>query len=111
MRHVKFAETAIRDIRQTLRDGEEKHGIKAKKRYSLLIATAITHLRKDAESIGVKLWDENRFMYHLRFSRSEAIIEGVKVNDPSHYIFFKVSGEEIEILRLLHEKSDFERHF
>ena len=110
MRKAVLTETAKKDLRKALKDGGEKHGLKAKSRYKLLMKKAIKALENDAETIGVKRWDQDRFMYPLRFSRNEALIEGIKVTDPSHFLFFKINGGEIEILRLLHERSDFERH-
>jgi len=110
MYNAVLTETAKKDIIKALKESGKKHGLKAKTRYTRLIRKAIKALEKDAETIGVQPWDETRFMYHLRFSRHEATIEGVKVNDPSHYVFFKVNDAEIVILRILHERSDFDRH-
>jgi plasmid stabilization system protein ParE len=111
MRRATLTETASRDIRKALRESGIKHGLAAKSRYALLIKKSIQALEKDAASIGVKKWDESRFMYHLRFSKNDAAINGVVVKSPSHCLFFKIGDQEIQILRLLHESSDYERHF
>ena len=111
MRKAILTETAKRDIRKALKESGIKHGLRAKSRYTLLIKKAIQALEKDASAIGVKEWDGSRSIYHLRFSKNEAAIDGMTVKSPSHCLFFKVNDQEIEILRLLHEKSDFERHF
>ena len=33
-----------------------------------------------------------------------------KIRSGSHVIFFKVTGEGIDVVRILHQRMDFERH-
>ena len=110
MRKLVLTESAKEDIQHALRQGGIQHGLEAKSRYALLIKKALLTLATDTNSVGVRPWDESRYSYHLRFSKHEAILNGISVKSPSHRIFFKFTEQELTVLRMLHETSDFKRH-
>jgi plasmid stabilization system protein ParE len=111
MLKVYFTDSAKRDIRKALKESGKLHGLRAKSRYKLLLDQAILKLRESPQSIGVQPWDDTRCCYHLRHSKHRATIDGIPVKKPVHTIFFKVDGKALKILRILHERMDFDRHF
>jgi len=110
MLKVYFTASAKRDIRKALKESGKLHGLQAKSRYKLLMDQAILRLRDPALPIGVQNWDDSRFSYHLRHSKHQAIINGIPVKNPAHIIFFKIEGDSLKILRILHQRMDFNRH-
>lgn len=110
MLNVYFTESSKRDIRNALKESGKLHGLRAKSRYKLLLDQAILRLREPPQTAGVRQWDDSRFSYHLRHSKHKATIDGVPVKKPVHTIFFKIEGDTLKILRVLHERMDFNRH-
>ncbi|HCN79344.1 MAG TPA: hypothetical protein DIT13_19445, partial [Verrucomicrobiales bacterium] len=48
-------------------------------------------------------------IYHLRHSRKAAPVGGLIVKNPRHFIVYRITSDRaIELLRVLHERMDFE---
>ena len=109
MLKVVFTDSSKRDIRNALKESGKLHGLRAKSRYKLLLDQAILKLRESPQSIGVQQWDDSRYSYHLRHSKHLATIDDIPVKKPVHTIFFKVEDGSLKILRVLHERMDFNR--
>jgi toxin ParE1/3/4 len=97
------------DVISTLERTVEFFGSSAKERYARLINVALEEITKDPllrgsrEAHGVRL-------YHLRHSKKNAAVDGISVKNPRHFVAYRVSGEVIEVLRLLHDSRDIESH-
>ena len=46
--------------------------------------------------------------YHLRFSRNR--VKGERVKRPRHFLLYRVTGNLVEVARVLHDSRDLERH-
>jgi toxin ParE1/3/4 len=46
--------------------------------------------------------------YHLSFSRSR--VSPPRVREPRHFLLYRRCGEVIEVVRILHDARDLERH-
>ncbi len=67
-----------------------------------------------AEKYVRELWAE--MQEHACDSSTSADISDVrkgyrKIRSGSHVIFFKLTGDGINVVRILHQRMDFERHF
>jgi len=106
-----ISDVARRDINQALKVSRKKHGVDARKRYRKLITASIKDIEENINKVGVEEWKPNVFRYHLRHSRDKCFIDGVRVKDPSHYLFFEETEEgKIRILRFLYETREFHVH-
>jgi toxin ParE1/3/4 len=47
--------------------------------------------------------------YHLKHSRKNAAVGGLIVKKPRHFIVYRVNGDTLEILRVLHDRMDLPR--
>ncbi len=116
MKQFVLAPAADRDIHGILRWTQEHFGEQASIRYEHLIATAITDIAQHSERLGVKeRLDLARglFTYHLSSSRERAatLSRRVKVKHPRHFLVFRHKGTHtVEVLRVLHDRMDLERH-
>lgn len=83
-----------------------------RKRYERLIQTALTDLLADPGRVGVFRREDigaDICTYHLSTSRKRSKT-AVQVAKPRHLVFFRLKGNVIQILRLLHDSMDFARH-
>jgi toxin ParE1/3/4 len=104
---------ARRDIASIIRWSLQDFGGDAALRYEALILQAFRDLQADPERTGAKQRPElaeNVFAYHLRHSRDRARLGFRTVRTPRHFILYRRQGQAIEILRLLHDARDLERH-
>ncbi len=99
------------DIADTLDWSVEHFGENERGRYAALITTAIRQIAVDAEHPGSKAWPEIGVRirsWHLRISRDR--VEGDRVQQPRHVIFYRVDDDLVLIGRVLHDVMDFQRH-
>lgn len=114
MRNYRFSISAGEDFVEILSWSAVHFGEAAAKRYKRLISTAIQQICQNPERIGSIALSEfgaGIRAYHLRFSRSAAAKAAGSVNRPRHWVVYKVlSHQEIEIVRLVHDSMEFDRH-
>jgi toxin ParE1/3/4 len=111
---LRLAGHAEEDIVSILAWSLEKFGSAACRRYEVLLVTAFEGLCANPERLGSITRPEFGAAirtYHLRFSRDEArTLEGI-VHQPRHLLVYRaVGGWAIEIVRVLHDSMELERH-
>jgi len=105
-----LAEKALSDIDDISVRTLEKHGLEAYDRYEHLIKVALRQLREDPKRIGVHETTKGYWKYHLSWSKNDTTFGGRIVRDPKHYIIFRVVADNVlEVVRVLHERMDFNR--
>lgn len=100
------------DLIQILTWTQQAFGDLGRARYENLIGAALMDLRKDPGRVGVKSRPEigkGVCTYHLASSRKR-VGSSEQVAKPRHFVLFRVSGQVIEVARLLHDAMDFIRH-
>jgi toxin ParE1/3/4 len=113
-RRVVLAPAVRSDIRAALMWSQERFGQRAALRYRELLKQALRDLASDAERPGSKERPDlarGVRTYHLYFSRDRAGgVVGV-AGRPRHFLIYRQrGGDGIEVLRLLHDVRDLERH-
>lgn len=111
MRPTRQTEAASRDLEDILRWTGEKFGPEALSRYEELFAQALEDLSENPFRVGCRKAGERFVIYHLRHSRDRVSDSRLRVGAPRHFILFRLLHEEIEVLRVLHDAMDLERHF
>jgi toxin ParE1/3/4 len=108
--HLDVTAAARRDIAGILRRSLQEFGGAAAKRYDRLIKQALHDIAADPQRPGTKQRPElpGVFLYHLTVSRDRLASETVKA--PRHFVVYRVTGELVEVLRLLHDSRDLARH-
>jgi toxin ParE1/3/4 len=109
--HVAVTTPAERDLQDIFRWSEAEFGILAADRYEALIAQALADIAEDPVRPGAKQRDElfaGIYTYHLVFSR-EHVSEG-RVKSPRHFLVYRIVEDRIEVLRVLHDSRDLDRH-
>lgn len=114
MKQFVLAPAADRDILGILRWTHAQFGEQASIRYENLIATAITDIAQHVDRPGVKERHDlgaGFYTYHLSFSRQRAATSSRRVKRPRHFVVFRHKDTQtVEILRVLHDRMDLERH-
>ena len=110
MHPYRISNTAKEDIENLLDYSYTTFGLEAALRYENLLKVSINTLRDDPEQAGVKSSLKATSKFHLSQSKRQAAIDDVTVTNPRHIIFFRVENDTLEIIRVLHESMDFERH-
>jgi toxin ParE1/3/4 len=112
MARFRLARPAQTDLANLLSLSAERWGAEGRQRYAALLAEAmrqvaaephgpLTRKRPDLRS-GIR-------SFHVRHARRSA--EGAKVRRPVHVLYYRVAQEGvIEIVRVLHERMDPNRH-
>lgn len=95
MKRIKFRAEAVADMRRVARETRAAWGQAQAAKYS-------AELRRDIKSLRE---------FSLRFPSFEPIPELRRMNSGRHAVFYLVLDEQIEIVRVLHVASDFERWF
>lgn len=107
---VRIAGTARGDIVAVLKRSKGEFG-DAAARYAALIEQAVGDVGENPQrprsearpemGTSVRTW-------HLEFSVKR--MAGRKVRHPWHFIVYRVTGAQVEILRILHDERDLARH-
>jgi len=103
---------AGRDVTDILRTSKAGFGAEAMTRYRRLIQWAFDDLAADPSRIGTRSLSEELpeiRLYHIRHSRRRDAVT-TRVASPRHVVAFTVKDESVEILRVLHDTMDFQRH-
>jgi toxin ParE1/3/4 len=111
---IVLAPSAQNDIREALIWSQERFGQRAAERYGDLIKQALRDIVADPHRPGsAERKDIARGVrtYHLFFSRERARGSWGIAKKPRHFLVYRRRGEDIiDILRVLHEARDLERH-
>lgn len=102
---------AERDLQDIFLWSKTEFGDLAADRYEALIAQTLADLVENPFRPGAKRRDElfpGIYTYHLALSR-EHVSEG-RVKSPRHFLVYRVVADRIEILRVLHDSRDLDRH-
>ena len=109
---LKLSAPAQDDLIRILAWTQQAFGDVGRVRYESLIGTALIDLRKDPGRTGVRQRPDigkGVRTYHLASSRKR-VGSSEQVAKPRHFVLFRVSGQVIEVARLLHDAMDFTRH-
>ncbi len=77
----------------------------------MLIRQALTDVGKDPFGPGTKQRPElpqSVHTYHLASSRDH--VSGERVKTPRHFLLYRALSFRVEVLRILHDSRDLERH-
>lgn len=94
------------DIVATLITSYDKFGWRIRDGYEELIAAAIDAVVEDPSRIGVQErpdLGEDICAWHLRLSRDSVPEDVRRIIIPRHIMFFREAGDNVQILRVLHE--------
>ncbi len=108
---VVLAAPADRDFIEVMAWSVERFGAAAADRYETLIRRALTDLGEDPFRPGATQrpdLPQGIYTYHLARSRDR--VSGDRVKAPRHFLLYRVLSFRIEILRILHDSRDLERH-
>jgi len=108
---VILAAPAEQDFIDIMHWSAQHFGAAAADRYEALIARALSHLGEDPFRPGARQrLDvlEGVYTYHLGSSRDR--VSGDRVKAPRHFLLYRVVSRRIEVLRILHDSRDLERH-
>jgi toxin ParE1/3/4 len=108
----RLSEPAKADISAILQRSEDLRGKEARTRYRACLSAALRRVAADPE--GLSTIDQTALFpgvrsFHIRHSRNES--REAPVANPAHVIFFRVTASGvIEIIRVLHDRMQPERH-
>lgn len=108
---VILAATADRDFIEVMDWSAERFGAAAADRYATLIQQALIDLGGDPFRPGARQRSElpkDIYTYHLAGSRDR--VHGDRVKAPRHFVLYRVLFTRVEVLRILHDSRDLERH-
>jgi toxin ParE1/3/4 len=98
------------DIRFILSASEDQFGPAARRRYRLLLERAIEDVAADPRRTGVGAGGrEGLWVYHTRHARPRTPAKQ-RVGRPRHLIVFTIVGDELRVLRVLHDAMDLPEH-
>ncbi len=89
----------------------ERFGAAATDRSEALIRQALIDVGEDPFRPSARQRHElpqDIYTYHLAGSRDR--IEGDRVKAPRHFLLYRVLSTRVEVLRILHDSRDLERH-
>jgi len=108
----RISKLAQSDLRRILATSEKEWGIDGRQRYAALIDAGMRNVGDNPEGISTRnrssIHHGSRSLHrrHVRTNSSEG-----KVKNPVHIIYFRpVRPGLIEIIRVLHERMDQNRH-
>jgi len=110
---IVLAPSARSDIREVLIWSQERFGEQAAERYRGLLKEALRDIAADPQRPGSRERpDLARCVrtYHLYFSRERAGGDLGIVKKPRHFLVYRQRGDVIEVMRVLHDARDLERH-
>ena len=105
MRPLRIAIAAERDLDDILGDSDMLFGAVVADRYRRLIAAALFDIRDDVDRQGVRVLESGVRTYHVRHSRLH-LPRGQTVARPRHLLVFRLVGDGIVLLRVLHDAMD-----
>jgi toxin ParE1/3/4 len=103
---------ARNDITEALAWSAVNFGAAAGKRYQKVLSVAITEIAANPElthSQQLPGLQPGIRLYHLKHSRARAAVQGQIVRKPRHFIAYKLIGDDVVIVRVLHERMEISR--
>jgi toxin ParE1/3/4 len=95
-----------------LRDSRERFGDEAQRRYERLLNAALRELAADPQRAGARAAEGSAadiWLYHSRHTRQRML--GVdRVGRPRHILVYRVAGDGVRLLRVLHDAMDLPEH-
>lgn len=113
MRRYVLSQRAASDIDEILVWSLRTFGPQTGERYELLLYQAMIDLTHDPQLTGSFLLEElgpGIHIYHLRHSRMNVADEKDRVKSLRHFLVYRLDGEQVEIVRSLHDAMDLQRH-
>jgi len=114
MPRIVVSEPARRDITEILAWSVKNFGERSAERYQALFASALDLLKGDPNPTGSRSHPdipEGFRIYHLQYRAKAAESALGIVKAPRHFIVFRlIPNDRLEIVRLLHDSMDFQRH-
>lgn len=111
---IVLSPSARSDIREALLWSQERFGERTAARYRDLLKQALRDIAADPERPGSRERAElvrGIRTYHLFFTRDRARSDLGIVKNPRHFLVYRRRGEDvIDIVRVLHDARDLERH-
>ena len=112
MKRIEVTVPAALDIDAILEVSERDFGPGIANRYELLIATGIDALAVDSARPGVRQSVDTApgvRWFHLRSVRTLAPT-AERIGRPRHILVFKIDGQTLVVLRVLHDAMDLSAH-
>ena len=112
MARFRLSRLARADIARILATSEERWGAEGRRRYAVLIATAMRQVASDSE--GRTTRGRNDLVpgvrsFHARYARTDDV--NLEVKKPAHVLYYRaVAPGLVEIVRVLHERMEPSRH-
>ena len=106
----KISAAAEVDIENILEYSFTTFGAEAALRYENLLKVSISTLQQGVNQPGISPTLRGLSKFPISMCKKEAQLDGVGVSSPRHLIFFRMSDQVLEIVRILHDSMDFERH-
>ena len=106
---LRLTRRARRDLAQVMEWTVKEFGERAPLRYDALIKLAFKDILENPERPGSRARTElaqGTRIYHLASSRSKMRIP--RVQEPRHFLLYRVRDEVIEVARILHDARDLE---
>ena len=106
---IRYYPIARKDIKDALKWSIENFGELAAQRYKHLIRVGITEIADNPalpHSYSLPGLQNGVRLYHLRHSRMRAPVSGQVVKTPRHFLAYRVVGEDMVIVRLLHDRME-----
>lgn len=113
MYRYQLSEKAAKDVEGILDWTMKHHGEQAMLRYKKLLNRAIADVGENPFRPGSASRSEigaSIRVYHIRFSRARAAAGPERVNTPRHLLLYRIVLDEVQIVRVLHDRMDVERH-
>jgi toxin ParE1/3/4 len=111
MARYRLTHAAQADIVSILAWSHERFGEEARKRYEILIATAMRDAAEGSDEIGHTARPElgvGVFSWHLAQSRARS--PGGTVRRPRHFLICRRDGDLLVVGRVLHDAMELRRH-
>jgi toxin ParE1/3/4 len=105
---LRLTRQARADMAAVFKQSREQFGEDAQRRYERLLNATMRELAVDPQRPGVReasSGPQGLRLYHTRHA-SRRMIAGDRVGRPRHIIVYRVVGDEVRILRLLHDAMD-----
>lgn len=109
MRRLRFSRSAEEDLRHILDVSLERWGETGRRGYTETLAAGFELIA--AEPNGIATHTRDQIRPGLRSLHLGAVVRAARrTAHPVHVIFFRTSGQTIEIVRILHERMDPDVH-
>lgn len=111
MTAYQLSQAAEDDYVQIMRTSLRDFGRPASIRYKELMSQAIRQVTQDPERHGSRAFEKGVRLYHLRHAAKDALIDGIIVRKPRHFIVYRMSESgTLQIVRILYDAMNLEQH-